>query len=158
MNITGKERLMSKILVGKDKIYIDGKETKIVSGAMHYFRIHPEYWEDRLLKLKEAGCNCVETYVAWNLHEKREGQFDFSGWLDLGIYIDMAKEMGLYAIIRPGPYICSEWDFGGMPWWILKEQDIALRCANPTFLSKITPYMKRFARFFVQDLLIMAET
>ena len=134
---------MSRITIGKEKIFIDGEATKIVSGAMHYFRIHPEYWKDRLLKLKEAGCNCVETYVVWNLHEKKEGEFDFSGWLDLGKYIDMAKEMGLYAIVRPGPYICSEWEFGGMPWWILKESDINLRCSNPIFLEKITPYLKK---------------
>ena len=134
---------MERIRIGKEKIYIDGKPEKIVSGAMHYFRIHPEYWRDRLLKLKECGCNCVETYVAWNLHEKEEGKFDFSGWLDLGAYLDLAKELGLYAIVRPGPYICSEWDFGGMPWWLLKESDIRLRCLDPIFIKKITPYLER---------------
>ena len=111
---------MSRITMDADHIYIDGKKTKIMSGAMHYFRIHPEYWRDRLLKLKELGCNCVETYLAWNLHEKKEGELDFSEWLDFGKYLDLAKELGLFAIVRPGPYICSEMDLGGMPWWLLR--------------------------------------
>ncbi len=134
---------MQRITIDDKKIYIDGKATKIVSGAMHYFRIHPEYWRDRLLKLKECGCNCVETYLVWNLHEKREGEFDFSGWLDFGKYLDIARDLGLYAIVRPGPYICSEWDFGGMPWWLLKYRDIKLRTSQALFLEKITPFLKK---------------
>jgi len=134
---------MKRITVDEEKIYIDGEPTKIMSGAIHYFRVHPEYWRDRLLKLKECGCNCVETYLVWNLHERKEGEFDFSGWLDFGKYLDIAKELGLYAIVRPGPYICSEWDFGGMPWWLLKYPDIELRCSQPLFLEKITPFLKK---------------
>ncbi len=134
---------MKRISVDSTKIHIDGKETQIISGAMHYFRIHPDYWYDRLLKLKECGCNCVETYVAWNLHEKQEGFFDFSGWLDFGKYLDTANELGLYAIVRPGPYICSEWDFGGLPWWLLKDKDVKVRCSNPTFLQKVTSYLEK---------------
>lgn len=134
---------MNGISWSKDKIYIQGKPEKIMSGAMHYFRIMPEYWHDRLLKLKELGCNCVETYVCWNLHEKREGEFDFEGWLDFGKFLDTAKELGLYAIVRPGPYICSEWDFGGLPWWLLKYPDIELRCAQPLYLEKCTPYLEK---------------
>lgn len=134
---------MSRVQIDKTYVYIDGVPTKIVSGAMHYFRIHPEYWRDRLLKLKEMGCNCVETYLAWNLHEKNEGEFDFSGWLDFGAYLDIAKELGLYAIVRPGPYICSELDLGGLPWWLLRYDNIALRTSQPLFLEKITPFLKK---------------
>ena len=134
---------MKNFKIEKDHIYVDGKPDKIVSGAMHYFRIHPDYWYDRLLKLRECGCNCVETYVAWNLHEKKEGEFDFSGWLDLGRFFDMAEEMGLFVIVRPGPYICSEWDMGGLSWWLLKYRDIQLRCSQPLYLEKITPYLKK---------------
>ncbi len=123
--------------------YINGEKTKIVSGAIHYFRIVPEYWQDRLLKLKEMGCNCVETYICWNLHEKTEGNFDFSGALDFGKFLDMANDMGLYAIVRPGPYICSEWDMGGLPWWILKYRDIELRCKNERYLKLCTPYLEK---------------
>ncbi|MBO5370585.1 MAG: beta-galactosidase, partial [Clostridia bacterium] len=111
-----------------NNFYINGNPTKIVSGAMHYFRIPKPYWEDRLLKLKECGCNCVETYICWNIHEKKEGEFDFSGWLDVGEFIDLANSMGLYVIVRPGPYMCSEWDFGGLPWWLLKYPDADIRC------------------------------
>ncbi len=124
------------------QIFILGKQEKLVSGAIHYFRVHPEYWEDRLLKLKECGCNCVETYVCWNLHEKTEGDFDFSGWLDFGKYLDIAAKLGLYAIVRPGPYICSEWDMGGLPWWLLKEK-MGLRSSDPKFLEKCTPYLEK---------------
>lgn len=131
------------ITYDRNHFYINGSPEKIVSGAMHYFRIVQEYWEDRLLKLREAGCNCVETYVCWNLHEKNEGTFDFSGWLDLGRFLDIAAGMGLYAIVRPGPYICSEWDFGGLPWWILKYPDVELRCYNERFLKLCTPYLKK---------------
>lgn len=137
---------MKRVYYDDNKIYINEEETKIVSGAMHYFRIHPDYWEDRLLKLKECGCNCVETYVCWNLHEKTEGKFDFSGWLNLGKFIDMANDMGLYAIVRPGPYICSEWDFGGLPWWILKYGDIELRCNNDRFKKVCKPYLEKVCK------------
>ncbi len=125
----------------KNGFYFNGEKKKIVSGAVHYFRVMPEYWYDRLLKLREMGCNCVETYVCWNLHEKEEGKLDFSGALDLGKFLDTAKKLGLFAIVRPGPYICSEWEFGGLPWWILKYPDIELRCKNERFLSLMTPYL-----------------
>ncbi|MBQ4322263.1 MAG: beta-galactosidase, partial [Oscillospiraceae bacterium] len=97
------------------KYYLDGKEFKIISGSIHYFRVMPEYWRDRLLKLKAAGFNTVETYVCWNMHEKQKGVFDFSGILDLESFLKLAGELGLYAIVRPSPYICAEWDLGGLP-------------------------------------------
>ena len=134
---------MSNLFYDDKHFYIDNKPIKIVSGAMHYFRIVPEYWEDRMLKLKESGCNCVETYVCWNLHEKTQGNFDFSDWLDFGKFLDLANSMGLYAIVRPGPYICSEWEFGGLPWWLLKYSDIELRCSNERFKELCTPYLKK---------------
>ena len=89
---------------------MDGKSFRIYSGSMHYFRIMPEYWEDRLRKLKAAGFNTVETYVCWNMHEPRKGEFDFTGRFDIRRFIKTAQEVGLYAIVRPGPYICAEWD------------------------------------------------
>ena len=104
------------ILTYKGKqFYMDGEPFVVISGAMHYFRIPQEYWYDRLLKLKECGFNCVETYTCWNLHEPREGEFDFSGMLDIEGFIKEAADLGLNVIIRPGPYICAEWDLGGLP-------------------------------------------
>jgi len=132
-----------KFTITKDGFYFDGKKTKIISGAMHYFRIFPEYWEDRLLKLKELGANCVETYSAWNLHEKEEGKWDFSDRLNLVKFIETAKKLGLMVILRPGPYICSECDMGGLPWWLLKYDDIELRAYNKRFLEKAEIYLNK---------------
>ena len=124
---------------GKD-FYMDGERYTVISGAMHYFRIPREYWYDRLLKLKECGFNTVETYTCWNLHEKVEGKFDFSGMLDVGAYIKTAKELGLNVILRPGPYICAEWDFGGLPAWLLTHESIPLRCYNEEFIALVRRY------------------
>lgn len=134
---------MKSIEIKKDGFYIHDNKTKIVSGAMHYFRMFPEYWENRLLSLKELGANCVETYSAWNLHEKEEGKWDFSDRLDLVKYIQTAKKLGLYVILRPGPYICSECDMGGLPWWLLKYDDIKLRAFNSRFLEKAKIYLEK---------------
>ena len=133
---------MSLLTYNKDKFYLDDKEFTIISGAMHYFRIPREYWYDRLLKLKECGFNTVETYTCWNLHEPEEGVFDFSGMLDLEAYIEIAQELGLYVILRPGPYICAEWEFGGLPAWLLKYKDMEIRCNDDLYISKVDRYMK----------------
>ncbi|MBR2384061.1 MAG: beta-galactosidase, partial [Clostridia bacterium] len=101
---------MGNITYDNDNFYKDGKKHVILAGAMQYFRIPREYWYDRLLKLKECGFNTVETYTCWNLHEPREGEFNFSGNLDVVKYIETAKELGLDVILRPGPYICAEMD------------------------------------------------
>jgi len=121
---------------------LDGKPYTIISGAMHYWRIVPEYWEDRLKKLKACGFNTLETYIPWNLHERREGEFDFSGRLDVVKYVSIAEKLGLRVIIRPGPYICSEFDFGGLPSWLLRYPDISLRCRDPRYLEKVRPYYR----------------
>ena len=125
----------------KDKnFYLDGKPFQLISGAMHYFRIHPGYWTDRLRKLKACGMNTVETYVPWNFHEPHEGDFRFTGAQDLERYIKLAQDEGLYVILRPSPYICAEWEFGGLPAWLLAENDLRLRTADPIFLEKVKAY------------------
>lgn len=124
------------------KFYMDSKPFDIYSGAMHYFRTVPEYWEDRLTKLKAAGFNTVETYVCWNLHEKKPGEFDFSGILDIEKYLEIAQKAGLYAIVRPGPYICAEWDFGGLPAWLLKDKNMQIRCMYPDYLKCVERFYK----------------
>lgn len=131
------------ILSYKDKqFYLDGKPYVVLSGAIHYFRVPREYWYDRLLKLKECGFNTVETYACWNLHEKNEGEFDFSGILDVEAYIETAESLGLHVILRPGPYICAEWDFGGLPAWLLKYENMALRCYDERYLGFVKRYFK----------------
>lgn len=126
-----------------NQFYLDSEPFKVYSGAMHYFRTLPEYWEDRLLKLKSAGFNTVETYVCWNLHEPEKGVFDFSGMLDIAGFIKTAASLGLYAIVRPGPYICAEWDFGGFPAWLLKDKNIELRCNNEAYLKHVRDYFEK---------------
>ena len=106
---------MPILTYNQNEFLLDGKPYQIISGAVHYFRIVPEYWEDRLKKLKACGFNTVETYTCWNLHERKEGEFDFSGMLDIERFISIAEKLELNIIIRPGPYICAEWEFGGLP-------------------------------------------
>ena len=127
---------------GQD-FYLNEKPFKIYSGAIHYFRSLPEYWEDRLTKLKLAGFNTVETYVCWNLHEPQKGVYDFTGMLDIVRFIETAQKLGLYAIVRPGPYICAEWDFGGLPAWLLKDKNIELRCNNEVYLSHVRDFFEK---------------
>ncbi|MHC4712212.1 MAG: beta-galactosidase, partial [Planctomycetota bacterium] len=130
-------------LVGNRRIWI-------VSGAIHYFRVPRGLWRDRLLKLKRAGCNTVETYVAWNFHEKEEGRFDFSGDADLDAFLSVAEELGLWVIARPGPYICAEWDNGGLPAWLNAKAGIRLRVANSV-------YNRYVRRWFEQVIPIIAR-
>lgn len=120
-----------------NKFLLNGKKINIYSGAMHYFRTLPEYWEDRLTKIKLCGFNTVETYVCWNLHEPKKGEFHFEGMLDILKFIEIAKKVGLYVIVRPGPYICAEWDFGGLPAWLLKDKNLQLRCNNDLYKKHV---------------------
>lgn len=133
-------RSLAKLTYNENSFLIDGKETRILSAAMHYFRTVPEYWEDRLIKLRECGFNTVETYVAWNIHEPEEGQFCFEGIADIERFIKTAEKVGLYVIVRPGPYICSEWEFGGFPYWLMTVPNIKLRCYNEPYLEKVTNF------------------
>ncbi|KON90057.1 beta-galactosidase [Sporosarcina globispora] len=123
-----------------DQFIIDGKPTQLISGAIHYFRVVPEYWKDRLVKLKACGFNAVETYVAWNIHEPKQGVFNFEGGADLVRFIKTAEEVGLYVIVRPSPYICAEWEFGGLPSWLLADPEMRLRCFHQPFLEKVDAY------------------
>ena len=121
---------------------LDGKPMTILSGAIHYFRTHPDQWRDRLEKLKDCGFNTVETYTPWNLHEKTPGKFDFTGMLDIGRFLDLAADVGLYAIVRPGPFICAEWEFGGMPADLLTDDDLRLRCRDARFIERQARYLQ----------------
>lgn len=128
---------MKTFTVEKDGFRLGGEPFRVISGAIHYFRVPREYWRDRLIKLKACGFNTVETYVAWNMHEPREGEFDYSDMLDIEDFLTTAAELGLYAIVRPGPYICSEWEFGGLPWWLLKNDGIRLRCMDADYIAAV---------------------
>ena len=133
----------------KDDIYLNGEKFKIISGSIHYFRVVPEYWKDRLEKLKAMGCNTVETYVAWNIHEPNEGEFHFEEENDLCGFIELAQELGLYVILRPSPYICAEWEFGGFPAWLLTKPGIRLRCNNKVYLDCVERYYDKLIPMIV---------
>lgn len=126
----------------KDEFYLNNEPIKIISGAIHYFRVVPEYWQDRLEKLKALGCNTVETYVPWNLHEPHEGEFHFDQQVNLRQFIQIAGKLGLHVILRPAPYICAEWEFGGLPYWLQKNPDLKIRFDNPIFMEKIEAYFQ----------------
>ncbi|MGJ6980203.1 glycoside hydrolase family 35 protein [Aestuariimicrobium soli] len=114
-----------------------GQPHLIVSGAVHYFRVLPELWRDRLLRLKAMGCNTVETYVAWNWHAPSSDVVDFTGGRDLERFLEIAADLGLDAIVRPGPYICAEWEAGGFPGWLLADRNLRLRVNDPAYLAHV---------------------
>ncbi|MFD6698578.1 MULTISPECIES: beta-galactosidase family protein [unclassified Microbacterium] len=113
-----------------------GRPFRMLSGAVHYFRIHPDQWEDRLRRLAAMGANTVDTYIPWNFHERVEGAVDFSGWRDAERFIRLAGEVGLDVFVRPSPYICAEWSNGGIPFW-LSGRTRALRTSEPVFLAAV---------------------
>jgi beta-galactosidase len=127
-----------KVLDGK--FLLNGKPKQLISGEIHYFRILPELWLDRLEKMKLMGLDAVQTYLAWNIHEPNEGDFNFTGIADFEKFVSLAGELGLMVIVRPGPYICSEWEFGGLPAWLLNKPGIKLRCMNKPYLEAVRRY------------------
>lgn len=125
----------------------DGEAVKLISGAVHYFRNMPDTWRDIFRKMKAMGLNCVETYCVWNMHEKKPGEYDFTGNLDIAAFIKTAQEEDLMVIVRPGPYICAEWEFGGLPWWIQTDENMEIRCSNKAYIECFDRYLdKLFAQ------------
>ena len=127
----------------REEFYLNDEKMKIISGGIHYFRVVPEYWRDRLEKIKALGCNTIETYVAWNVHEPKKGEFCFEGIADLKKFIELAQELGLWVIVRPSPYICAEWELGGLPGWLLAEDGMHLRSSYEPYLNHIRDYYKK---------------
>ncbi|OXB81267.1 UNVERIFIED_CONTAM: hypothetical protein H355_014311 [Colinus virginianus] len=119
---------------------LEGMPFRIYGGSVHYFRVPREYWEDRMLKMKACGLNTLTTYVPWNLHEQTRGKFDFSENLDLEAFLSLAAKNGLWVILRPGPYICSEWDLGGLPSWLLQDPEMQLRTTYKGFTEAVDAY------------------
>ena len=123
--------------------YRDGKIVSILSGEMHYSRIPHQYWRHRLQMMKGMGLNTVATYVFWNYHETEPGKWDFSGDKDLAEYIKIAGEEGMMVILRPGPYVCAEWEYGGYPWWLQNVPGMEVRRDNEVFLAHTKAYINR---------------
>uniref|UniRef100_A0A1A8KHW9 Beta-galactosidase n=1 Tax=Nothobranchius kuhntae TaxID=321403 RepID=A0A1A8KHW9_NOTKU len=119
----------------------DGKEFRYISGSIHYNRIPRVYWRDRLLKMYMGGLNAIQIYIPWNYHEESPGQYNFSGDRDVEYFLKLAQDIGLLVILRPGPYICGEWDMGGLPAWLLKKKDIVLRSSDPDYIAAVDKWM-----------------
>lgn len=134
---------MTRFAIGENDFLLDGAPFRILAGALHYFRIHPDHWADRIRKARLMGLNTIETYVAWNAHEPHHGQWDATGWNDLGAFLDAVAAEGMYAIVRPGPYICAEWHNGGLPVWLTNTPGIGLRRSEPQYLAAVTEYLQR---------------
>ncbi|MBM3714261.1 MAG: beta-galactosidase [Actinobacteria bacterium] len=134
---------MTTFTIGDTDFLLDGRPYQVISGTLHYFRIHPEHWRDRIRKAKAMGLNTIETYVAWNAHEPVRGDWDATGWNDLGRFLDLIADEGLHAIVRPGPYICAEWHNGGLPVWLTSTPGIGIRRSEPQFLAAVSEYLRR---------------
>lgn len=119
----------------------DGAPFRYVSGSVHYARVPRPAWRDRLLRLYMAGLNAVQVYVPWNYHEPQPGVYDFSGDRDVEAFLDLAAELGLLVILRPGPYICAEWEMGGLPAWLLWKADVILRSSDPAYLAAVDAWL-----------------
>ncbi|WP_353147016.1 glycoside hydrolase family 35 protein [Chryseobacterium sp.] len=128
---------------------LNEKPFSIYSGEMHYPRVPSQYWKHRLQMMKAMGLNTVTTYVFWNYHEEEPGKWNFSGEKDLRRFIKTAQEVGLYVIIRPGPYVCAEWEFGGYPWWLQKNKSLEIRRDNKAFLEECEKYIRQLAKQIV---------
>ena len=123
--------------VGDKTFLLNGEPFIVKAAEVHYPRIPRPYWEHRIRMCKALGMNAVCIYIFWNIHEQREGQFDFTGQNDVAEFCRLAQKNGMYVIVRPGPYVCAEWEMGGLPWWLLKKKDIRLRERDPYFMERV---------------------
>jgi beta-galactosidase len=128
--------------IGERDFLLDGAAHRVISGALHYFRVHPDQWRDRIRLGRMMGLNTIETYVAWNEHSPEPGRFDTDGRLDLARFLREVQEEGMHAIVRPGPYICAEFDGGGFPAWLFRDPEVGVRSLEPRYLAAVTEYLR----------------
>ena len=128
---------------GDKTFLLNGKPFVVKAAELHYPRIPRPYWEHRIKMCKALGMNTVCLYVFWNIHEQREGEYDFTGQNDIAEFCRLAQKNGMYVIVRPGPYVCAEWEMGGLPWWLLKKKDIRLREQDPYFMERVGKFMAK---------------
>ena len=132
-------------VAGNGTFLLDGKPFVVKAAELHYPRIPREYWEQRIQLCKALGMNTVCLYTFWNAHEPKQDQFDFTGQNDLREFIKLCDRNGMKVILRPGPYVCAEWEMGGLPWWLLKKKDIRLREQDPFFMERVDKFQKAVA-------------
>lgn len=137
--------MMTKELleIHKDGLTLGGKPFYIASGDMQYFRFFKGGWRRRLELMKDFGLTCVQTYVPWNLHEPEKGEYHFEDNLDIAAFIRLCGEVGLKVLLRPSPYMCAEWDLGGLPYWLLKDRSIAIRTSDEGYMRHVRDYYAR---------------
>lgn len=131
---------------GKNTFLLNGKPFVVKAAEVHYPRIPRPYWEHRIKMCKALGMNTLCLYVFWNIHEQKEGVYDFSGQNDVAEFCRLAQKNGMYVIVRPGPYVCAEWEMGGLPWWLLKKKDIRLRERDPYFMERVRLFEKEVGK------------
>lgn len=136
----------STFTVGERTFLLDGKPFAVKAAELHYPRIPRAYWDHRIRMCRALGMNAVCLYVFWNIHEQQEGVFDFTGQNDVAEFCRLAQKNGMYVIVRPGPYVCAEWEMGGLPWWLLKKHDIRLREQDPYFMERVRIFEKEVGR------------
>lgn len=136
----------SRLSAGQGEFLLDGRPLQVLSGEMHYPRIPREYWRDRFRMARAMGLNTISTYVFWNLHEVTPGVFDFAGGKDVAAFVREAAAEGLHVIVRPGPYVCAEWELGGYPAWLFAEPGIVLRSTDPRFTRPAERWLERLGR------------
>ena len=130
---------------GKGTFLLNGQPFIVKAAEVHYPRIPRPYWEHRIKMCKALGMNTLCLYVFWNIHEQKEGEFDFTGQNDVAAFCRLAQQNGMYVIVRPGPYVCAEWEMGGLPWWLLKKKDIRLREQDPYFMERVRIFEEKVA-------------
>lgn len=140
------QKVAHTFALGDSTFLLDGKPLQIISGEMHCTRIPREYWRDRMRKAKAMGLNTVGTYVFWNALEPEPGKYDFGGNNDIAEFIRIAKEEGMWVVLRPSPYACAEWEFGGYPWWLLKDKTLKVRSQDPKFLKAYRDYILQLGK------------
>lgn len=135
-----------KFEIGDKTFLLNDKPFTIKAAEIHYTRIPVEYWEHRIQMCKALGMNTICIYAFWNIHEQKPGEFDFTGQNDIAAFCRLAQKHGMYIMLRPGPYVCSEWEMGGLPWWLLKKEDIQLRTNDPYFIERVRLYMNEIGK------------
>ncbi|WP_455584274.1 beta-galactosidase [Bacteroides sp.] len=135
-----------KFEIGKNTFLLNGEPFVVKAAEIHYPRIPREYWEHRIEMCKALGMNTICLYVFWNLHEETMGHFDFSGNKDIAAFCRLAQKHGMYVIVRPGPYVCAEWEMGGLPWWLLKDDQVKLRTLDPFYMSRVKLFMEEVGK------------
>ena len=145
LSINAKQPTIHTFTQGDGTFLLDGKPFIVKAAELHYARIPREYWDHRIKMCKALGMNAICAYVFWNYHEPQPGVWDFSGNHDLAAFMELCKKNGMWVIVRPGPYVCAEWEMGGLPWWLLKDRSIKLRTLDEKFMKPAIAFENKVA-------------